>query len=235
MEYGMNPVIEIKSSEKPFDPESLAAILNARTEKNRITVISFSRDILLKLKGYVPGIKMYLLKNRNIDDEDIAFCVRNGLDGIDFHKSASGKTIKAIHAAGLGTMVWTVDSVKDAAYFRSLGVTAITTNTLSPAVLSEEKPAPPAALDDGGQTEPANIETQKNAEQTEPDIADAPESTGETVPADHAASESSPSTGNPPTSFSEESRQSDSLRSDSLSEIMKYIGRILKMLPSLPM
>lgn len=130
-EYEMYAVMEIKCDVNVASIESLADILAFREEKERFIVISFNKNILLALRNILPDIKLYLV-TRKFSMEDISFCTENRIDGIDFYISNSGSMIDILHESGLKSMVWTVDDVAMANRFRSLGVTAITTNTLAP-------------------------------------------------------------------------------------------------------
>ena len=82
-EYGLHPVIEVKPSSPVGKMDDLAALLSAREEKAHFVIISFSRELLVALKPMMPDTPMYLLCSPATED-DIAFCLQNGLDGIDF-------------------------------------------------------------------------------------------------------------------------------------------------------
>ena len=129
-EYGLHPVIEVKPSAPVESMGALAELLSAREEKDRFVIISFSRELLAALKPLMADTPMYLLSSPATED-DIAFCLDNGLDGIDFSFITPEETVKATINAGLKVMVWTVDDTATAEQYYKWGVRDITTNALT--------------------------------------------------------------------------------------------------------
>ena len=130
-QYGLNPVIEIKRAVNADSLPNLAAILGARAEKDRFVIISFGREIVTGIKALLPEVPTYLLCNPGTV-EDIDFCVENGIDGIDVSYITPAQVLQSAQAAGLKTMIWTVDSMDVAESGYLQGVTNLTTNLLVP-------------------------------------------------------------------------------------------------------
>ena len=130
-EYGMHPVIEIKEIVLPEQLPDLAAILNAREEKERFIIISWGRELIAEMESLAPAFPTYLIGGPATTD-DVAFCIENGIDGIDFSGNSPADVVRAAQDADLKTAVWTVDSLPLAERFFQMGVTDITTNALVP-------------------------------------------------------------------------------------------------------
>ena len=130
-EYGMYPVIEIKEVVLPEQLPDLAAILNAREEKERFIIISWGRELIAEMESLMPAVPTYLIGGPAAMD-DVAFCTENGIDGVDFSGNSPADVVRAAQDAGLKTAVWTVDSLSLAERFYQMGVTDITTNALVP-------------------------------------------------------------------------------------------------------
>ncbi len=131
-EYGLHPVIEIKDNADPDTVEEVAAILLAREEKEMFSIISFGREICLRVKQLMPDISVYyLISYEDVLQEDIDFAVENHLDGMDIHVYLPDDYIKAVVRSGLDVFVWTIDDLENAERFYRLGVNAITTNSLT--------------------------------------------------------------------------------------------------------
>ena len=60
-EYGLHPVIEIKEVVDVNNLPDLAAILNAREEKDRFVIISFGRELIAGIKTLLPETPAYLI------------------------------------------------------------------------------------------------------------------------------------------------------------------------------
>ena len=134
-QYALHPVIEIKGSASVDDMAELAALLSAREEKARFTVISFSQALSARFKALMPSAPVYLLiggDTRAAFDDAIRFCLENGLDGLDFACVWDRDAVRAVRSAGLKTMVWTVDDLKTAETYYKMGVRDLTTNRLTP-------------------------------------------------------------------------------------------------------
>ena len=129
-DYGLNPVIEVKPSAPVGRMGDLAELLSAREEKDRFVIISFSRELLTALKPLLPDTPMYLLCSPATED-DIAFCLDNGIDGVDFSSGTPKETVRAAIKAGLKVMVWTIDDTDTVEQFYQWGVRDFTTNALT--------------------------------------------------------------------------------------------------------
>ncbi len=146
-QYGMHPVIEIKKALSLEQLPSLAALLSAREEKDRMVIISFNRELIVEIKTLLPEVPAFLLASPATLD-DVAFCKENGIDGLDFSGTTPAEVIRATQDAGLQTIVWTIDSLPLAETFYQMGIESITTTALvpgkQPAVSTTEAPEPAA-------------------------------------------------------------------------------------------
>ena len=130
-EYCLHPVIEIKGSATVEDMDSLAELLSAREEVLMFTIISFSRDLLVRIKELLPYVPAYLLITVGDDEESIDFCKANDIDGIDFVCALGDDLIKNVVSSGLYTMSWTVDDIESVERLYKLGIRDVTTNSLT--------------------------------------------------------------------------------------------------------
>ena len=130
-EYCLHPVIEIKGSATVEDMDSLAELLSAREEVRMFTIISFSRELLVRIKELLPYVPAYLLISVGDDEESIDFCKANSIDGIDFVYVLGDDLIKNVVSSGLYTMSWTVDDIESVERLYKLGIRDVTTNSLT--------------------------------------------------------------------------------------------------------
>ena len=129
--FGLHPVIEIKEKADPDYLYEVAAILSGRDEKDRFHVISFGREICLKMKELMPALRVYFIVSyEDVSQENIDFAVSNHLDGMDIHVFHPDDYVKAVVASGLDVFVWTIDDMENCERFYKLGVNAITTNSI---------------------------------------------------------------------------------------------------------
>ena len=135
-EYGLHPVIEIKESADPEYMDEVAAILSAREEKDMFYVISFGREICVRMKTLMPALRVYyIISYEDVSRENIDFALESGLDGMDIHVFHPEDYVKDVVNSGLDVFVWTIDDLDNAERLYNLGVNAITTNSLT-----QEKP-----------------------------------------------------------------------------------------------
>lgn len=128
---GVVPVIEIKlNSDQQPDYKNLADIIS-KADCGEVMVISFVREALTGLKEHLHDAKYWLVKS-DVTDDDITFCIENGIYGIDFNgnKLRNYDYIDKILDAGLETGAWTVDIREVAKILCDKGVKYITTNTI---------------------------------------------------------------------------------------------------------
>ena len=131
-EYGLHPVIEIKSNADPAYMDELASVLLSRDDRDMFVIISFGREICARVKELMPEIPVYyLISFEDVSQEDIDFAVNNKLDGMDIHVFLPDDYVKAVTASGLDVFVWTIDDIKNCERFYKLGVNAITTNSIN--------------------------------------------------------------------------------------------------------
>lgn len=132
-EYGMHAVIEIKSSVALDRLDSLADLLGAREEKDRFILVSMNLDICSRIKELMPETAVYLVTIGTAETVGaIPFALAHKLDGLDLSYLHSANAVRLVKAAGLKTMVWTVDSVRKAERYWRWGVRDMTTNALTP-------------------------------------------------------------------------------------------------------
>jgi len=96
-------------------------------DPKRVAFISFSYPICKELAKRCPGFTVQYLEG----DKSPAQVYADGINGIDYHYSCFKKHpewVKQAHDLGMSVNVWTVDSEKDIALMRDLGVDQITTN-----------------------------------------------------------------------------------------------------------
>ncbi|MBQ6268339.1 MAG: hypothetical protein IJK64_11295 [Clostridia bacterium] len=130
--YGLHPVIEIKSNVDPAYMNELAPVLLSRDDRDMFVIISFGREICLRIKELIPEIPVYyLIGFEDVSQEDIDFAVNNKLDGMDIHVFLPDDYVKAVIASGLDVFVWTIDDIDNCERFYKLGVNAITTNSIN--------------------------------------------------------------------------------------------------------
>ena len=135
-EYGLHPVIEIKESADPEYMDEVAAILSAREEKDMFYVISFGREICVRMKTLMPALRVYyIISYEDVSRENIDFALESGLDGMDIHVFHPEDYVKDVVNSELDVFVWTIDDLDNAERLYNLGVNAITTNSLT-----QEKP-----------------------------------------------------------------------------------------------
>ena len=131
-EYGLHPVIEIKENAPVETMDELAALLLAREDKDMFVLISFGREICVRMKELAPAFPVYYLTDcKGVSQEDIDFAVENHLDGMDIHMHLPDDFIKAVVQSGLDVFVWTIDDIPNAERVYRLGVSAITSNALT--------------------------------------------------------------------------------------------------------
>ena len=178
-EYGLHPVIEIKEIVDVESLPDLAAILNAREEKDRFVLISWGRELISGIKALLPETPCYLIGGPGTAD-DVDFCVENGVDGLDTFYNVTESVIRLAQDAGLKLMAWTVDSVTWVERMAGYGITDITSNCLVP---GREPPAEPS-------TEPSSEPC------TEPSSEPCTEPSSEPTPEPETEPSTEPSGGN---------------------------------------
>lgn len=130
--YGLHPVIEIKANAPVETMDELAALLLAREDRDMFVIISFGREICVRMKELAPEIPVYyIISYEDVAQEDIDFAINNHLDGMDIHVYLPDDYVRAVVASGLDVFVWTIDDLENAERFYKLGVNAITTNSLT--------------------------------------------------------------------------------------------------------
>jgi glycerophosphoryl diester phosphodiesterase len=106
----------------------LLAILRRRRMESRVTLLSFSRRSLLKIRSLDPSIHTGLLLSRRSGDPCRA-ALSLGANGLAMlHKRVDPAFAGKVRKAGLELSVWTVDEPEEMRRMLELGADAIITN-----------------------------------------------------------------------------------------------------------
>ncbi|PHR24463.1 MAG: glycerophosphodiester phosphodiesterase [Desulfotalea sp.] len=132
--------IEIKQD----DPKLLTAMFKTAEQYNitldRLTLISFSEDIVKHAKQLAPELKTYLLHRLEHQEEDgtvasyleqiIERAVSIHADGLDLKHGplVDRWFVDKIKKAGLEFHIWVINSAEDALHYMELGADSITTD-----------------------------------------------------------------------------------------------------------
>jgi glycerophosphoryl diester phosphodiesterase len=140
--------VEVKQDDPRIITAMLTAARNCNVDLKRLTLISFSEEIVQHAKQLAPEFKVYLLHGlkhqekygpantylENIIDK----AVEIGADGLDLRNSPliTRWFVDKVRKAGLEFHVWTVNDAELALHYIDLGIDSITTDR--PAGLREE-------------------------------------------------------------------------------------------------
>lgn len=127
----ITPVIEIKGCDVKYLP-SLKTMLEKYGLEERAEIISFTKEYLEAYKAIDPDAEMMLL-SKIITEEDVNWCLENGVDTISFYYLAFIKGVKGYALArknGLHLSAWTIDNTVYKDVMVLLGVESVTTNKL---------------------------------------------------------------------------------------------------------
>ena len=130
-ESDIMPVIEIKGCDTKYLP-SLKKTLEKYGLTERAIIISFTREYLEAYKALDKDAKMMLLTGLMTED-DVNWCVENGVDTLSFYYFGFIKGLKGYRLArekGLRLSAWTVDNTVYKDVMVLLGAEIITTNKL---------------------------------------------------------------------------------------------------------
>lgn len=125
------PVIEIKSCDVKYLP-SLKKMLKKYDLNEKAEIISFNREYLEAYRKLDREVEMMLL-TKLITEDDVNWCVENGVDTVNFLYISFAKSIKGYRLAkqkGLRLCAWTVDNTVYKDVMVLFGVEGITTNKL---------------------------------------------------------------------------------------------------------
>lgn len=140
-EGGITPYIEIKGGSWS-QLDGLVELIRQKNMLEQVVILSYGYDILQYLRTGGDVIPLYWLVSR-VDDRTIALAKALPNTGLDFWLADGGNTPEAIakaRAAGVPLIAWVADSQDAVDRLVSLGVTAITTNRLVPALNLPEPP-----------------------------------------------------------------------------------------------
>ena len=127
----ITPVIEIKKCDVKCLP-SLKSMLKKYKLNEKAEIISFTRDYLEEYRKLDDESEMMLLTSI-ISEDDVNWCIENGVDTVNFNYWNFAKSIKGYKLAkekGLRLAAWTVDNTVYKDVMVLLGAEAITTNKL---------------------------------------------------------------------------------------------------------
>lgn len=127
----LKPMIEIKD----YTDDGLDELLGI-IDKNGFTqscsVISFDREVLAKVRGKNPEIKLYALVSK-LNKKNLQKCLDDPTVGVSFNghqKINSEKKIKKLLDAGVPLACWTVDDAETMQKYYKMGVTTFVTNRI---------------------------------------------------------------------------------------------------------
>lgn len=130
-ESEITPVIEIKNCNTEYLPD-VKKLLEKYKLTERAEIISFEREYLEQYKKLDSSAQMMLLTSV-ITEDDVNWCVENGVDTVNFDYFNLIKCIKGFRLAkqkGLRLAAWTVDNTVYKDVMVLFGVQGITTNKL---------------------------------------------------------------------------------------------------------
>ena len=128
--------IELKGSNPGLIPATVEVVRASGTDPAQIVFISFSEELIRKVKLAMPQCRALWLDSLERDygivspEELVARLEALGVDGIDGFCSSgiSAELVDAVHRAGKFFAVWTVDNPYQARKLIELGVDAVTSN-----------------------------------------------------------------------------------------------------------
>jgi glycerophosphoryl diester phosphodiesterase len=136
---GKRLFIEIKCGPE-IAPRLVQVLHQAHKRPEQTCLISFSYEVMQRVKKELPAIKCYWIvqmkRNRETKrwspplDEIVRKTKEAGLDGIDFGDAPviDQAIVSEVKKAGLGVYTWTVNTTKEASRLQLAGVDGITTN-----------------------------------------------------------------------------------------------------------
>lgn len=129
--YDKTAVLELKNRMPDESVWEIVEIVRACGWLEKTIFISFKLDNLIALRAKYPEQPaQYLLSKIEDPDALLETLTTYRLDLDVKHTALTHEVVEAIHAAGLGVNVWTVDALEDAARVIAMGVDYITSNIL---------------------------------------------------------------------------------------------------------
>lgn len=125
------PVVEIKGCDVKYLP-SLKKMLSRYGLSEKAEIISFNREYLEAYRKLDEKAEMMLLTSV-ITEDDVNWCLENGVDTVNFFYMNFAKSFKGYRLArekGLRLAAWTVDNTVYKDVMVLFGIEAITTNKL---------------------------------------------------------------------------------------------------------
>jgi glycerophosphoryl diester phosphodiesterase len=133
---GGDLLLEVKRADSKAQVAAMLDVVRAERMTDRVFVQSFSRDHLRWVRELAPELPLGLLVG-TLDADPVAVAKELGLTSYNPSGAAletRPEVVDALHAAGVATMVWTVDSADRWKTYDGYGVDAVITNR--PAELS---------------------------------------------------------------------------------------------------
>lgn len=128
---GKKAMIELKGDWSPDELQLVTAQIYLRGLQNRVVFAAFDPDTLHALRDTVSAIPRVVIR-RALPKDPVGFVREVGAMAVlTSAKSMSGRAVDELHAAGLGVMVYTLNSEKRWTSALSLGVDGIITDVPS--------------------------------------------------------------------------------------------------------
>lgn len=127
------PIIEVKNCDTRYFPELVRLLKDEKLDRKAV-IISFEEEYLEQLRPLLPEAEMMLLVH-TVKKENVDFCLRHGITGIDYNHKNLYKSVGALKYAkenGLTIGAWTVDNPLYADFAVWFGAELITTNKILP-------------------------------------------------------------------------------------------------------
>ncbi|MEV7283790.1 glycerophosphodiester phosphodiesterase family protein [Streptomyces sp. NPDC093252] len=127
---GGNLLLEVKRADSKEQVAKMIEVVRAERMTGRVFVQSFSRDHLRWVRELAPELPTGLLVGA-LDADPVAVAKELGLTSYNPSGGAleaRPEVVKELHAAGVATMVWTIDSSAKWQQYEKYGVDAIITN-----------------------------------------------------------------------------------------------------------
>ena len=126
-EGGKVAVIELKEDFDIVELVEMLAIVDAVYDREKISVISFYYDPLLRVKELDATVSLqYLSETKN--DSYFDRCVKDGISADVRQSLLTSDLVKTFHAAGLTVNTWTVNKAFDKTIVRIKGADYVTTD-----------------------------------------------------------------------------------------------------------
>lgn len=131
LQLNIKPMIEIKDySDDGLD--KLIDIIDKNGFSESCSVISFDRDVLLKIRQRNDKIALFALISK-LSKKELQKCLDDPSIGVSFNgheRTNNEKKIKQLQSAGISLVCWTVDDSDTIDKYYKMGVTTFVTNRI---------------------------------------------------------------------------------------------------------